>query len=413
MTKTPKALEGVKVVVIGAAVTAPTTGKYLALHGATVVRLDSHSRMDGMRTQRPFPPNEAPTADTGVWWANVNTSTLCVGVDWKLPTGKKIVDRLLRWADVVIENFSAGTLNALGFGYEAVSIDNPGVIYLSSCLLGQTGPLAPVVGLGTAGMAFGGFVHLTGWADLEPTPIQTQYTDFINPRMGAAVILAALDHRRRTGKGQYLDQAQVEGGLQFLAPLAMDWFSNGRSAMRSGNRILEAAPHHAYPCKGEDRWCFIGVFNDNQWHGLGLAMGQPAWSASEKFGTVIGRKEHEDELDALIGEWTKERTSEEVEAALQAERVPSSVVENSKDTREDAQLAHRGFFRRIEHSVIGEHTYRGPCFRLSKTPDNQFAGPALGQHNFEVCTMVGMDDEEIAEAIIEGGLGTEPVSVET
>ena len=128
MVKSLKALEGVNVVVIGAAVTAPTTGKYLALHGATVVRLDSHSRMDGMRTQRPFPPNEAPTADTGVWWANVNTSTLCVGVDWKLPTGKKIVDRLLRWADVVIENFSAGTLNALGFGYETVSKDNPGVI---------------------------------------------------------------------------------------------------------------------------------------------------------------------------------------------------------------------------------------------------------------------------------------------
>ena len=268
MSETPRALEGIKVVVIGAAVTAPTTGRYLAMHGATVVRVDSHTRMDGLRTQRPFPPDEAPTADTGVWWANVNSSTQCVAVDWKVPTGKGIIDKLLRWADVVIENFSAGTLTAMGFGYKTVSKDNPGVIYLSSCLMGQTGPLSGVVGLGTAGMAFGGFVHMTGWPDLEPTPIMTQYTDFINPRMGAAVILAALDHRRRTGKGQYLDQAQVEGGLQFLAPLAMDWFSNGRSANRSGNTIPEAAPHNIYPCQGEDRWCFIGAFNDEEWDGL-------------------------------------------------------------------------------------------------------------------------------------------------
>ena len=411
MSQQPKALEGVKVAIVGAVVTAPTMGRYLGMHGATVVRVDSHSRLDGLRSQRPFPPGEAPTVDTGVWYANCNSSSLCVSIDWKLPTGKRIIDRLLRWADVVIENFSAGTLEQMGFGYSAVSRDNPGVVYLSSCLFGQTGPQAKLIGLGTAGMALGGYVQLMGWPDIEPTPIQTQYTDYINPKIGATVILGALEYRRRTGRGQHLDQSQIEGGIQFLAPLVMDWFSNGRSAMRDGSRTPEAAPHGIYPCQGDDRWCFIGVFDDGQWHGLCRVMGEPSWAMGEKFETIVGRKAHEDELDRLIGEWTKDWDVQELEARLQGEGIPSSLVEDARDTREDVQLAHRGFFRRLNHSVMGEHTYRGIGFRLSKTPDNQFAGPALGEHNFEVCQMLGMDDEEIAEALIEGGLGTEPVNV--
>ena len=409
MPETPRALEGLKVVLAGHVVVGPLTGWFLALHGATVVRVDSHARLDGLRMQRPFPPDEKPTINTGVYFANVNSSVLCVSIDWKKPTGKAIVDRLLRWADVVIENFSVGTMEKLGFGYSTVSKDNPGVIYLSTCMFGQKGPMASLVGLGTAGMAMAGFVHLTGWPDLEPNPMQTYYTDYINCKLGAAVILAALEKRRRTGRGQYLDQSQVEGGVQFLAPLAMDWYTNRRSATRSGNRVTEAAPHGAYPCQGDDRWCFIAAFSDQQWRGLRRAMGEPSWADDGKFGTVVGRKQHEDALDALIAEWSRERTAEEVEARLQAEGVPSSVVENSRDTREDVQLNHRGFFRRLPHSVIGEHTYRGPSFRLSKTPDNQFAGPALGEHNFEVCKMLGMDDDEIGEAIGEGGLGFEPV----
>ena len=410
MSQQPRALEGIKVAVFGTAVTAATTGRYLGMHGATVVRVDSHTRVQALRMQSPFPPDQTPTINTGVWFADVNCNTLCVSVDWKKPTGRRIAEQVLRWADVVIENFSAGTLEEMGLGYSTVSKDNPGVVYLSSCLFGQTGPMRRLVGLGTSGMALGGYVQLMGWPDIEPTPFQTQYTDYINPKMGAAVILGALEYRRRTGRGQYLDQSQIEGGIQFLAPLVMDWFSSGRSAMRDGSRTPEAAPHGIYPCQGDDRWCFIGVFNDEQWSGLLRAMGEPSWARDGKFGTMVGRKAHEDELDGLIAEWTKDWNVQELEERLQGEGIPSSLVEDARDTREDVQLAHRGFFRRLHHSVIGEHTYRGIGFRLSKTPDNQFAGPALGEHNFEVCQMLGMDDEEIAEALAEGGLGTEPVN---
>ncbi|PKB68643.1 MAG: hypothetical protein BZY82_00230 [SAR202 cluster bacterium Io17-Chloro-G3] len=407
----PRPLEGLKVVIAGHVVVGPLSGWILGLHGATVVRVDSHSRVDSLRVQRPFFPGQPRTINNGPYFANVNSSMLCVGVDWKLPTGKRIVDKLLRWADVVLENFSVGTMERLGFGYSTVSIDNPGVVYISTCMFGQKGPMSELVGLGSAGMAMAGFVHLTGWPDLDPNPLQTYYTDYINYKQAAAAILGALEYRRRTGRGQYLDQSQVEGGIQYLSPMVMDWFSNGRSADRSGNRLPEAAPHGIYSCLGDDRWCFIGVFDDSQWHGLQRAMDNPPWAAAEKFETAAGRKQYEDELDVLVPTWTITRAAEDVEAQLQAEGVPSSVVENSQDTRLDVQLNHRGFFRRIEHSVIGEHTYRGPCFRFSRTPDSQFAGPALGEHNTEVCKMLGMTDGEIEETVREGGLGTEPVSL--
>ena len=410
MSQQPSALDGVKVALVGQAVVAPLMAHLLSLHGATVVRVDSHSRLDGLRLQRPFPPDQVPTFNTGVYYAYLNSGMLCVSVDWKQPSGKRIVDKVLRWADVVIENFSSGTLERLGFGYAEVSKDNPGVIYLSSCLFGQEGPLAALPGLGTAGMALAGFVHLTGWPDIAPTPLMTHYTDYINNKLATVVILAALEYRRRTGRGQYLDHAQVEGGIQFLAPMIMDWFSNGHSAIRSGNRVSEASPHGTYPCRGDDRWCFIGVFNDEQWDGLCKAMGEPSWANEGRFGTLVGRKQHEDDLDTFIAEWTKAQPAEELEARLQAEGVPSSVVEDARDTREDVQFEHRRFFRQFRHSVIGEHTYRGSAFQLSKTPNNQSAGPALGEHNVEVCQMLGMDDDEIAAALADGGMGTEPAT---
>ena len=406
-----QALKGVKVVIIGGVVTAPTMGRYLALHGATVVRVDGHTRMDSMRYQRPIPPEMVGDPNGGVWWASINSSALCIGLDLTKPTGKAIVNRLVRWTDVVVENFSAGTLAKWGVDYHTVARERPEVIYLSSCLFGQTGPWSRVSGYGTAGAAMAGYDFITGWPDQEPTPLLTQYTDYINPKFGVATILAALEYRDRTGRGQYLDQAQVEGGLQLIAPVHMDWLNNGHTMERSGNRVTWAAPHGTFPCQGDDRWCAIAVTNDQQWQGFCRALEECAWPREERFATLLGRKRHEEELEELLGQWTGERSAEEAEAGLQREGVPASVVENTKDTYEDPQLRHRGFFRKIRHPFIGEHSYRGPSFILGRTPDSQSAGPALGEHSIQVCRMVGMTDDEITEALQEGGLGAVPANL--
>ncbi|MBI4200572.1 MAG: CoA transferase [Chloroflexi bacterium] len=404
----PQALAGVKVVVIGGVATAPTMARYFALHGATVVRVDSHVHLDTIRWQRPFFPHLVGNPDGGVWYATLNSSALGIAVDWTKPMGLHIMRRLVRWADVVIENFLPGALAKRGLDYSTIARGCPEVIYLSSCLMGQDGPWAGMVGYGQQATAIAGVHELCGFPDDAPTPIETMYTDFVSPRFGVTAILAALEHRRRTGRGQYLDQSQVESGIHFIAPLVMDWTSNGRVATRTGSRNPAAAPHGVYRCAGDDRWLAIGVFTDEQWRRLCRVEGIPEALKGERFGTLLGRKRHEDELDALLGGWTRQRTAEQVEAWLQAQGVPAAIVADSRDTRRDPQLNARGFFRRFNHKVIGEHTYRGPAFRLSRTPDRQFAGPALGEHSVAVCKMIGMSEEEIAGALSEGALATGP-----
>ncbi|PKB64924.1 MAG: hypothetical protein BZY82_10005 [SAR202 cluster bacterium Io17-Chloro-G3] len=408
MAEHPKALEGVKVAVIGSVVTAPLTARYFSLHGATVVRVDSHLRLDGLRLQRPFSPEMVGNPDGGVWYATVNSTALGLAVDWTKPTGMTIMRRLVKWADVVIENYAPGALARHGLDYNTVSKERPDIVYLSSCIMGQTGPWSKIVGYGQQAAAISGVYDLCGWPDGLPTPIETMYTDFVSPKFGVTAIMAALDYRRRTGKGCYMDQSQVEVGVHMLAPLVMDWSSNGRTAGRSGNRIPESAPHGVYQCAGNDRWVAIGVFSHAQWEGLCDTAGAPVTLREERFETFLGRKKHENALDFLIGEWTKGHSPEDMESLLQAQGVPASVVADARDARENPQLNHRGFFRRFTHNIIGEHTYRGPAFRLLKTPDSQSAGPSMGEHNFEVCTMLGLSDDEIAEAIGEGALGFEP-----
>ncbi len=409
MTDQPKALEGVRVVAMGSAVTAPLTARYLALHGANVVRVDSHVYLDVLRTQRPFDREMEGNPDGSIWYANINSGAYGIAIDWTKLKGMDIMSRLVRWADVIVENYAPGTLAKWGLDYSSVCKAKPDIIYLSSSLMGQTGPWSGLVGYGQHAAAISGIYNLCGWPEDVPTPIETMYTDFVSPRFGVTAIMAALDFRRRTGRGQYLEQSQVEVGIQLMTPLMMDWTSNAHLAHRTGNRVAGAAPHAVYQCAGDDRWVAIGIFTDEQWEGLGEVEGAPPSLRQDKFKTLLGRKRHEQELDTVIQQWTQEHTTEEIEAGLQAKNVPASVVANSKDTREDVQLNHRGFFRKIRHSVIGEHTYRGPSFRLSKTPDRQSQGPALGEHNYEVCRMLGLSDDEISDAIVEGALGFEPV----
>jgi len=188
----------------------------------------------------------------------------------------------------------------------------------------------------------------------------------------------------------------------------MHWLNDGIVMQRTGNRVPEACPHNTYPCRGDDRWCAIAVSTDAHWAGLCRVLRDQPWTRDERFLTLLGRKESEAELDELVGQWTRLHTAEDVEARLQAAGVPASVVETSQDTRQDPQLRHRQFFRTLHHEAIGEHTYRGPAFRLSATPDSQSAGATMGQHNIDVCLMLGLTDDEIDKALVDGSLGTAP-----
>jgi len=221
-------------------------------------------------------------------------------------------------------------------------------------------------------------------------------------------IIAALDYRRRTGKGLYLDQSQVEAGVHFFAPPVMDYIVNQRIMERSGNHHPYAAPHSVYPCRGEDRWCAIAVFTGEEWRGFCDAIGNPEWTKEAKFATFLGRKKNEKELDDLISQWTANITPQEVMSRLQEKGIAAGVVQTMRELYEDPQLESLGFWRYLDHPVIGVHAHQAPPFRLSKTPDRQFTSPCLGQHNeFVYKELLGYSDDEIADFLIEGVITTE------
>ncbi len=320
-------------------------------------------------------------------------------LDLRKAKGIEIAKRLVRWGDIVLENFMPGTMEKLGLGYEDLRRVNPGVIMVMCSLQGGEGPHSQVGSVGVMMQALTGIVFPTGYPNGPPTPIPCATTDFITPFWCMAAIFAALDHRRKTGEGVMMDFSQFEAGVTFSAQAILDYVTNGQPQTRKGNASNQAVPHNAYRCRGEDRWCVIAVFNEDEWKSFCKIMGSPQWANEEKFATMGARKENEEELDRLVGEWTIRYTSEEVMTKLQSAGVAAGIVENGKDLHEDIQLKHRHHFWTLPHSDVGKFTSDGPSFRLSETPaEITMPAPCLGEHTEYVCReILGMTDEEFVE----------------
>ena len=208
-------LDDVKVVDFMWALAGPGTTRTLADYGATVVRIESATKIDGSRTVGPFHKN-TPSNDGSGLFGTYNAGKLSLGLDLSKPQARAVVLDLVRWADVVCESFSPKAMRAWKLDYESLRATKPDLIMLSSCLMGQTGPLSSFVGFGNMAAAVLGFYNLCGWPDRAPSGPFGAYTDYVAPRFGAVSVLAALDYRKRTGKGQYIDQSQAESALHFL-----------------------------------------------------------------------------------------------------------------------------------------------------------------------------------------------------
>jgi len=397
--------EGIKIADFSWVGVGPISTKYLADHGATVVRVETTNPLDILRVAGPF-KDGVPGPDRSQFFADYNTSKYGITLDLKNPAAIEVAHRLIAWADVLVESFTPGTADSLGIGYESARSINPSIIMASTCLMGQTGPASSFAGFGFHAGSIAGYYEITGWPDLPPDGPWTAYTDTVSPRFLAAILMAALDHQRRTGEGQHIDAAQLEMSLHFLGPQLVDYSVSGRSVTRNGNRSPYMAPHGVFPCQGEDQWCAIAVETDQQWTGLQAAMGSPDWAKDLKFDKVEDRLANQEEIEIKLSEWTQVRPPKAVMEALHAEGVPAGVVQRSSDLQRDPQLAHRRFFRDLEHQEMGTIPYPGHQFRISGYDSGpRSAAPVLGQHNDEVLRdVLGMTDEEITEAIIAGAL---------
>ena len=392
--------EGLRVVDFAWVATGPLTGRLLADYGADVVRLESSRRLDPGRTLTPWAESKAgPNRSQG--FANYNAGKRSMALDLAKPEARDLARRLIATADVVVESFSAGTTGRWGLDWATLSREHPGLIYLSSCQQGQTGPHAHYRGYGSLAAALAGFYSVTGWPDREPAMIYGAYTDFVAHHFASAAVLAALDHRRRTGQGQHIDLSQLESSLHFLAPEILDYTVNGRVARSRGNADPLMAPHGIYPCRSTEgeRWCAVVCEDDAQWHALVEAMGKPEWALDGRFATAAGRKAEERTLDARLAEWTATQSAGALAERLQAAGVAAGPAQSSADLHHDGSLVARRAFAWVEHPEMGRTPYETWAFRMGEDAAPRRA-PLLGEHTHEVLTQVlRLSPDEIARLV--------------
>ncbi len=394
-------LEGVKVLDFMWAMAGPGATRTLADYGATVVKVESESKPDVLRGVNPFVGEEGGQ-ENALQFHSLNANKLGVTLDLSTSAARDVVVDLVRWCDVLTESFSPRAMASWGLGYEDLKAINPDLIMFSSCLMGQTGPMRNYAGFGTMAAAIAGFYPITGWPDRIPAGPFTAYTDYISPRTSVALIMAALEHRERTGNGQRIDFSQLEGALHYLGPILLDKTVNHRTAGRHGNADPHRCPHGVYPAQGDDRWVAIAVESDAQWNALAKLIG------AEHLGelNVDGRRQQVDEIDGLITAWTADRLPEEAQYELQAVNVAAHMVNNAADLVVDPQMVARNRFIKTSHP-LHDHTWvEGSNFTLSRTPGAvEWGGPMFGQHNMEVLEgLLGYDGDRIAELVIAGAI---------
>jgi len=403
MSAISQALAGVKVAEFGAYAAGPHIGKMLATFGATVVHIESHQRPDGFRTEYPPFKDGKPGPDRGGCFAIFNDSKHAVTLDLKKPAGIDLARRLIGWADIVVENMRPEVMDRLGLGYETARDLNPGIVMISSCNMGQTGPRAQTPGFGSQLSALAGFCGLTGSPDGPPMLLYGPYIDFIASTLGATAVLAAVDRQRRTGEGAWIDLAQYESGLMFIAGALLDYHRSGRVAERADNCDPDAVPHNAYLCS-DGAWLALSCWSDEEFGCLANVLGRPELRSDRRFATHESRHINVGELDEIVSKCMLTRAAEQTAAQLQTVGVHAYPVNTIADLFRDPQLAYRRIWRRRLHGGIGDVACYFSAFDLSTTPgDVTAAAPGIGQDNvFVFQELLGMTGDEYAACEREG-----------
>ncbi len=414
-----RALADVKILDFMWALAGPGATRTLADYGATVVKVESEHKPDVLRGVHPFIGEEGGQ-ENALQFHSINAGKMDLTLDLTLPEARAVVLDLVAWCDVLTESFSPKAMANWGLTYEVLREVNPRLIMFSSCLMGQTGPMRQYAGFGTMAAAIAGFYPVTGWPDRMPAGPFTAYTDYISPKLGVMLILAALSERDRTGCGRHIDFAQMEGALHFLATELADEEINGRTAGRDGNADRHMCPHGVYPAAGDDRWVAVACETDAQWRALAGLMADAsskhrglAGALAEIGGAsdlaaldAAGRRARRDAIDAAIATWTAPQDAADVETGLQRRGVPVHRVNDAADLVADPQIIAREHFLSVPHAKHGHTWVENSNFDLSRTPGRPlWGGPMFGEHNMEVLEgILGYDADKIAELVIAGAI---------
>jgi crotonobetainyl-CoA:carnitine CoA-transferase CaiB-like acyl-CoA transferase len=389
-----RALSGLKILDFTWSIAGPHGTRVLADCGATVVKIESKTKPDASRGYRPTYGNE-PGPENSALFDTMNAGKLSLQLDLNHPDSRDVVLDLVRWADAVVESFSPRAMRGWRLDYEHLRAVKPGIVMVSTCLTGQDGPLASFAGYGNLAAALSGFQGLAGWPDRPPAGPFGAYTDYTSTHLVLAALLAALDHRRRTGEGQHVDVAQAEAALHYLSPAVLEYTVNGRVAARAGNTDPDMAPHGVYPAAGPDHWVAIACQDDAAWPALCHTIGRGDLAADASLASVAGRLARREELDEAVAAWTRPLHAEKIEALLVEAGVAAHAVNNSAECLADPQLHHLGHFVEVDHPdrrCLVESTR----FRLSRTPPAVGLPPRSGQHTDHVlCDLLGYSPDRV------------------
>jgi benzylsuccinate CoA-transferase BbsF subunit len=396
MATQPLPLEGVKVLDFGTAIVGPLTGRILCDCGATVIKVETATHPDVCRVSTPQKDNVSGI-NRGGYFPPFNAGKMSMALNLTKPKGREIIHKLAPWADIVIETYTPRVMKNWGLDYAELSKVNPGLIMLSHCLQGQDGPRANMRGFGTQSAAMTGLFEVTGWEGQDPVGPFAAYPDWIAYHFTVTTLLAALEYRRRTGKGQYIDQAQVESTMHFLAQAFLDYSATGRIATRMGNHDLQMAPHGAFPCTGDDEWVAIAIQTDEEFQALCRVIRRPELARDARYATAKPRKANERDLEPLIEAWSRQQDSRGAMRILQEAGVPAGYVAKAQHLFDDPQLVHRRGFVELEHPEIGRHHVHTLGFKLSDTElVPRGPAPLMGQHNDHILReILGLSDAEI------------------
>ena len=389
-------LDGIRVTDFTAVWAGPHVTQWLAAMGAEVIKIESNLRPD--LTRQVFHGMSAECPMSAVF-AGLNYGKKGCTLNMTQPKARELAKEIIRRSDVVTENFGGSVMDRWGLGYAALKEMKPDIILYSGSGFGRTGPDKERPAFAGIIEALSGVCALNAYPDGEPLPMATRgYTDLTAAQHGAFAILAALYHRSKTGVGQHIDLSMTEVMVGFLPEAMIDYAMNDRAQAPRGNRDETMAPHGCYRCQGEDAWVAIAVSTDEEWTAFCQALGNPEWTHDERFQTVLGRLQFQDELDGLIQQWTAGREHYEVAQLLQEAGVMAGPSLTAEEVVQDRHLQERGFFVDVEHPGVGAVRLAGlPC-KLGGIPaaDYQHA-PFIGQDNDYVFReLLNMSDEEIA-----------------
>jgi crotonobetainyl-CoA:carnitine CoA-transferase CaiB-like acyl-CoA transferase len=405
-------LDGVRVLDMTAWFAGPLAAQFFGLLGADVVHLESVTRMDGMRATGGAIMDRYPD-----WWEasshfmSINTNKRGLTLNLQNRSGRAALDEMIRWADVLIENFTPRVMDNFGLTWEVLHELNPQLVMVRMPAFGLDGPWREWTGFAQTMEQVTGLAWVTGHVHDQPR-IQRGPCDIVSGVHAVFSTLVALGVRDTTGAGVHVESTMVEAALNAAAEQIVEYGAYGHVMAREGNRSRWASPQGLYRSR-DGRWLAVSVETDAQWSSLCSVLGASEWSRDSALATMEGRRERQDELDAVLRKWTSERPATATVDTLLAAGVPAGEVFDQRFLSSHPQLAARRFFEELDHPVVGRQPVAGPPFRYSSVPSWMTRpAPTLGEHNREVLEgALGMPESEVKALEADGVIGDRPAGL--